>query len=374
MTALIAISRPLRALLAFPRHSMGPCFLALFFLGTAFATTLASPLAVPLSAQSESPPAPFLLVLGNAQDGGLPHPGCTRANCRRAIEDPQYRRSVASLAVVVPRAEGRPLRYLVDATPDLGRQLEALAAAIDGPREGGVDRQPVDGVFLTHAHIGHYLGLAYFGKETLASRDLPVWCTPAMAAFLRANEPWRTLVEDRVLDLRPLAPGESVVLGEGIDHGNAAADTDSEPIATTTAAGSVRVEAISVPHRDELSDTVGFRFSGPQQRVFYVPDTDSWERWDPPVEEILDEVDVALVDATFGSPDELPGRDLSAVPHPFATDSARRFAGAVSEGRLQVFFIHLNHSNPLHDSSSELYRNLAAKGFTVAQEGQRIPL
>lgn len=156
---------------------------------------LALPLALALAAcgveapgglaEAEAPAGPFVRVIGTVQDGGLPHAGCTCERCEAARRDPARRRLVASLAVVLP-ASGRV--YLVDASPDLHEQLDLLADVRDPPA-GATDRVPVDGVLLTHAHIGHYLGLAFFGYETMHTRDLPVFATPRMAAFLRGNGP-----------------------------------------------------------------------------------------------------------------------------------------------------------------------------------------
>src|SRR5262245_12804647 len=91
-------------------------------------------------------------VLGTAQDGGVPHAGCGCVRCRAARSDPARRRRVASIAV--EGATGKT--FLVDATPDMPAQLEVLAAAI------GRDAPTVDAVAISHAHIGHYLGLAFF--------------------------------------------------------------------------------------------------------------------------------------------------------------------------------------------------------------------
>lgn len=290
--------------------------------------------------------APFVRVVGTAQDGGFPHAACSHDLCVEARRDPALARRVASLAVVLPES-GRV--FLIDATPDLPDQLEALAD-VRAPPAGGVDRAPVDGILLTHAHVGHYLGLAYFGYEALHTRDLPVWATPRMARFLRNNGPWSQLVELGNVELRELRDA-AVSLGDG-----------------------VVVRAVPVPHRDEYTDTVGFRLEGPRATVLYVPDTDSWDAWGDRLDEALSGVDVALVDGTFYSAAELPGRDVSEIGHPLITDSLERFGEAVRSGDLRVLFIHLNHSNPALDPESPERRALEEAGFRVAADGEEIPL
>lgn len=313
---------------------------------------------VALGASAASPPdpprPPFLRVVGTVQDGGLPHAACTGPRCRLARRDATARRLVASLAVVDPAASP-PQVFLIDATPDLGAQLDRLAdlrpAAADGGGEETVDRHPIDGVLLTHAHIGHYLGLAFFGYETIHTSGLPVWATPRMAGYLRANGPWSQLVERGNIELRSLAPGKALRLTPRL-----------------------RVSAVAVPHRDELSDTVGFLVEGPSRRALYVPDTDGWEAWDPPLLERLRDVDVALLDGTFYSTDELPGRSVERIGHPLVGQTMDLLQERVAAGALAVWFTHLNHSNPALDPESPEARTIRDRGFRVLAENEEIEL
>ena len=57
----------------------------------------------------------------------------------------------------------------------------------------------------------------------------------------------------------------------------------------------LKVVAFPVPHRDEYSETVGFRISGPSKTVIYLPDIDKWERWSVKIEDCLSQCDHALV-------------------------------------------------------------------------------
>lgn len=324
------------------------------------------------SSQAPTPSAPFVRVLGTAQDGGFPHAACSHDLCVEARRDPALARRVASLAVVLPES-GRV--FLVDATPDLPEQLQALADVRDPP-EGRVDRAPVDGVLLTHAHVGHYLGLAYFGYEALHTRDLPVWATPRMARFLRDNGPWSQLVSRGNVELRELEVPQS--RGSGPARPEPPAEERAERGRSAGAAvplgDGVVVRAVPVPHRDEYTDTVGFRLEGPRATVLYVPDTDSWDAWGDRLDEALSGVDVALVDGTFYSAAELPGRDVAEIGHPLITDSLARFGEAVRSGGLRVLFIHLNHSNPALDPESPERRAIEEAGFRVAADGEEIPL
>jgi len=263
-----------------------------------------------------------LMVLGITQDGGMPHPGCLRPPCSEVRSGRRQAEKVACLGLV-DRAGGAS--YLFDATPDLPAQVDRL----NGSR-------PPDGIFLTHAHIGHYTGLMYLGKEAWATRGVPVYGTRRMNEFLRANGPWRLLVSDGRIDLRPLEVDRPVALPGGI-----------------------RVTPIAVPHREEFSDTVGFVIEGPRARALFVPDTDRWQTWRRPIRNLVETVDYAFVDGTFSSPEEVGGRDLSAIPHPMMPETRRLLEGT----RARVWFIHLNHTNPA-----------LPDGADVAREGMTLPL
>jgi pyrroloquinoline quinone biosynthesis protein B len=205
-------------------------------------------------------------------------------------------------------------------------------------------------LLLTHAHIGHYLGLALFGFEAISSKEIPVWASPRMGNFLRSNGPWSQLVELENIELHDAKPGESISLSSDI-----------------------RVLPILVPHRDEFSDTLGFHIIGPNRHALYIPDTSPWSAWDTPVTDELEGVDVALLDATFYSGDELPGRDLSEIGHPLVVDTMTLLQPLVDHG-LEVQFIHLNHSNPAIEAESEERAEIERRGFHVATQALEIPL
>jgi pyrroloquinoline quinone biosynthesis protein B len=234
-------------------------------------------------------------------------------------------------------------RYLVDATPDIASQIESVN---DG-RTVANPRRPVDGILLTHAHVGHYTGLMYLGREALGADRVPVHATPRMAAFLRQNQPWKQLVTLGQIDVREISPGSEIAMGR------------------------FRITPVSVPHRDEFSDTVGFRVRGPSRSLLYIPDIDKWERWDRPVNDEVAATDVALLDGTFEDAAEVPGRSLAEIPHPLVGESMALLSAPALRGR--VHFIHLNHTNRLL-WDAEALRGVEARGFRVARDGDTFPL
>ena len=103
----------------------------------------------------------FALVLGTVQDGGLPQAGCYTPRCNAARQNPRF---VASLALVNLTAERF---YLVDATPDITRQIDLIPG--QAFRQRAQARRPFDGIFLTHAHIGHRTLLVGDPRRILSS-------------------------------------------------------------------------------------------------------------------------------------------------------------------------------------------------------------
>lgn len=284
---------------------------------------------------------PYALVLGTIQDGGIPQVGCYTPRCDRARSHPRY---VASLALIHPE---RRHYYLVDATPDITRQLDLIEGAEFRGR--AANRRPFDGIFLTHAHIGHYLGLAQLGREGLGMQRTPVYCTPAMVEYLSGNGPWSLLVDEGRIHFPVVPVGRWFEVDEWLS-----------------------VRMIRVPHRPEFSDTVGFAFRGPGSSLLYVPDIDGWEAWDQSVADAVGEVDAALLDGSFFSGGEVPGRAVEDIPHPLIPHTMDLLEESVRAGA-RVVFTHFNNTNPVLDGGKET-AEVMRRGFELAREGMRIPL
>jgi len=324
---------------------------------SALAATAAMPRSMLDRLYTESGPTPtrpavvgevHALVLGTVQDAGLPQVGCYTDRCDegRALHRAGRGRFVSSLALVEPAAERF---YLVDATPDITRQIDLIPG--EAFRRRAAERRPFDGIFLTHAHIGHYAGLAVLGNEGLGIRDTPAYCTQAMADFLASNQPWRFLVDQGRIELRPLALDRWHRLDAHLE-----------------------VQLWKVPHRDEFADTVGFVFRGPTASLLFLPDINSWSLWDRDVAEAVTRVDVALLDGSFWSMDEMPGRAVEDIPHPLMTQTMDALQGVVDADASRVVLTHLNNSNPALDEGGKQQDEVARRGFEIAREGMRFEL
>ncbi len=283
-----------------------------------------------------------LIVLGAGQDAGAPQFGNPDDP---AWKDPSLRLTATSIAVVNLETSER---YLFDATPNITEQLQRLDTL--SPSEA--KNEGVAGVFLTHAHIGHYAGLMFLGREVAGTSGVPVYAMPRMREFLAQNGPWGQLVELGNIVLKSLE--------------------DRTPI---TISNTIQVTPYRVPHRDEYSETVGYIIQSSQKSALYLPDIDSWEEWDTDfdlrIEDIVKQVDLAFIDATFYDDFELPGRDMSLIPHPRVTQSMELLEHLPPETKTGVNFIHYNHTNAIRFHDSDAAKTVTQRGFSIAREGDR---
>lgn len=284
-----------------------------------------------------------LVVLGTVQDAGSPQIACNKMCCRDLFSKPDPARKVVALGIVDHKYKKS---YLLEATPDIGEQLKALDSF-----SPSFSKPVPDGIFLTHAHMGHYTGLMYIGYEALNADKLAVYAMPKMRAFLSKNGPWDQLISKQNIIFKNLEDNKKEVLSP-----------------------SLAITPVRVPHRDEYSETVGYIVEGVSKSALFIPDIDKWERWEKDIVEVLSQVDYAFVDATFFDNEEINHRDISAIPHPFVIESMSLFDGLSADERKKIHFIHLNHTNPLLNKESPQYKEVLSRGYHIAEFHQRIEL
>ena len=278
-----------------------------------------------------------VLVLGVAQDAGHPQINCEKDCCKRGFHDPSQLHWVSSLAF----SDGEKF-YMIDATPDFSHQLQMAKKHF---RE-----QELGGIFLTHAHIGHYTGLMYLGREAMSGQQIPVYVMPRMKKFLLKNGPWDQLVKLNNIQLIPLSENKEVQLQ------------------------SVRITPMTFPHRDEYSETVGYSIATNGASLVYIPDIDKWEHWSHSIVDLVKSYTYVLLDGTFFDGDELPGRNMIEIPHPFVTESISALSPLESQDKEKVHFIHLNHTNPLFIPHSEASNRIKKEGMHITKRGDTFQL
>ncbi|MCF8260084.1 MAG: MBL fold metallo-hydrolase [Melioribacteraceae bacterium] len=280
-----------------------------------------------------------LIVLGTVQDAGSPHAGCTKDCCADLFESPDKKRMVVSLGLTDKKNRKT---YLFEATPDLPRQMKSLNTLAPF-----MQQETPNGIFLTHAHIGHYTGLMYLGKESMSAKSVPVYTMPKMKSFLENNGPWDQLIALKNIEVQPI-------------------DNEVELMLTS----SLKVKSITVPHRDEYSETVGYVISGPNKSALFIPDIDKWEKWDKDIIDEIAKVNYAFLDATFFDGEEINNRDISQIPHPFVIESMAKFESLPADQKAKIYFTHLNHTNPLLNPNSEKTKIVLENGFNIARLNQ----
>ena len=292
-----------------------------------------------ISFQREQKTNPFIIVLGSAQDAGYPQIRCDKECCKKYWEKKLSKRKVSCLALFDPATDQK---WIFDATPDITEQLHEADK---------IDKGNLSGIFLTHAHLGHYTGLMYLGREALNAKAIPVYAMPRMGEYLDNNGPWSQLVSFKNIDLKKLKADSTIKLTDKIS-----------------------VRPFLVPHRDEFSETVGYSIKTTNKSVLFIPDIDKWQRWDKDIKQLIQQHDLLFLDGTFYKDGELPGRNMSEVPHPFVQESMELFKDLSASEKKKVYFIHFNHTNPLIDPSSKENKEVKSKGFNVAVEGLKLSL
>jgi len=279
--------------------------------------------------------AQTLVVLGTAQDAGKPQIGCQKSCCKNI----NSRFFVSSLGVTDTKYKKN---YLFDATPDITAQFQLLSSI--------TSVKNIDGIFLTHAHSGHYTGLMYLGKEGMNGNKIPVYAMPRLTKYLTTNGPWSQLVTLENINLMPLQSLVPIMLDNGLI-----------------------VMPIVVPHRDEYSETVGFKIIGTKKSALYIPDIDKWKLWEKDIIAEVNAVDYAFIDGTFFEDGEI-NRPIKDVPHPFISESVSIFKNQPLSVKQKIYFIHLNHTNPGHNNASPQRIATENLGFRFATLGDQFIL
>ncbi len=292
---------------------------------------------VNLSDQNAAENAVSLVVLGTVQDAGSPHIGCKKECCKALFIQSDKTRKVTSLGLINHKSSKT---WLIEATPDIATQLNDLK------RLSNHTEELPNGILLTHAHIGHYSGLMYLGKEAINADSLNVFAMPRMKEFLETNGPWSQLITNKNIDLVSIQSENAFSLGARSD--------------------SLRVMPIVVPHRDEYSETIGFIINGPNKTALFVPDIDKWDKWTIDIKDLIQQVDYAFVDATFYSGQEINYRDISQIPHPMVKETMQRLSDLSMNQKNKVYFIHMNHTNPLLNKESKEYLEVIDAGYNIA--------
>ena len=284
-------------------------------------------------------PNQFITVLGNVQDAGYPHIGCEKNCCNKNFNSSAVN-FVTSLGVT-DLVDNKS--FLFEATPDISKQLKFL-------NNNYSSSTIVDGVFITHAHIGHYTGLMYFGREALGAHKVPVYVMPKMKQFLESNSPWNQLIDLDNVQLREIFKNKKITISKNLI-----------------------IVPFTVPHRDEFSETVGYKIIGPNKSALFIPDINKWSLWDKDIVAEVKDVDYAFLDATFFKDGEV-NRSMDEIPHPFIVETINLFKNESIQVKNKIHFIHFNHTNISLQYKNPVIDSIRKLGYNFARFGDQLSL
>ena len=273
------------------------------------------------------------------QDAGYPHIGCEKFCCNENFNSATVN-FVTSLGItdLVDKKS-----FLLEATPDISMQLKFLKKIYNSSTI-------IDGVFITHAHIGHYTGLMYFGREALGAYKVPVYVMPKMKLFLESNNPWNQLIDLNNIQLREIFHNKNINISNNLE-----------------------IVPFTVPHRDEFSETVGYKIIGPNKSALFIPDINKWNLWDKDIVEEVKDVDYAFLDATFFKDGEV-NRSMEEIPHPFVVETLNLFKNESDELKNKIYFIHFNHTNISLQDKNPVIDSISKLGYNFTRFGDQLSL
>lgn len=297
----------------------------------------------------------LLRLLGTAAGGGIPQWNCACAGCVGARLDPVRRRRHASLAV---RA-GPGRWYVVNATPDLGDQIESDAELHPGPARR---HTPIAGIVLTDAELDHTLGIFRLREADAVRVCATSAVRSALLDRLRLSEVLSPYAE---LGWRDLPSGRSVPLDENgpVEIEGIRISAKRPRYAADCPPGDGWVSALRLTD----TETGGTAVYAPAAGV-----------WPAALEAAMADADCVIVDGTFWD-DEEPRRnqistrtatEMGHLPIHGRGGTSHRLA-ALGGRRL---YTHLNNTNPLVDPAAPQHGVLAELGVEVARDGMVIEL
>jgi pyrroloquinoline quinone biosynthesis protein B len=258
-------------------------------------------------------------------------------------------RTQSSLAI---RGAGGPW-WLVNASPDLRQQLEALSLR----RGDGVRSLPLAGVLLTDAEIDHTAGLLLLRESATPVRILG---DPGVERALRDGYPVLTMLERfSGADWQSLEAGRTYAL-EGLEVERFGAGGDPPRYSD------VELEASGLVFRDRATGGV----------LTYVP---GLARLDDELLARFAASDLVLVDGTFWRDDELARLGISersarAMGHVPLTGPGGSLEALAALDRPRTVLVHINNTNPILLEDSPEREQVTRAGLEVAYDGLEVEL
>jgi pyrroloquinoline quinone biosynthesis protein B len=290
-------------------------------------------------------------VLGSAAGGGMPQWNCGCANCARARRGDAPIRTQSSIAV----GEGEEW-MLVNAAVDLPRQL----AAVPELWPKALRATPFRAILLTDANVDHTAGLGELRQGPDAFVVVSSEATKSLLASERAYERFDR-PPHRWIAVEPDGRDVSADIGASIAARYAVEAYDVPGLLPGYAGRNTWRGAV-------VAYVVRERASG--RSVLVAP---VFASIDERLEKLIRSADLALLDGTFFTEDELqslglPAKAASAMGH-LAVGGSGGTLERIAGGGTRCVFVHVNNTNPLLDPGSRAYAEVAQAGHHVANDG-----
>jgi pyrroloquinoline quinone biosynthesis protein B len=297
-------------------------------------------------------------VLGSAAGGGVPQWNCACANCAAAREGRQPRRTQSSVAV----SDDGVRWLLLNCSPDVAVQIEAFAPLHPGRRRG----TPIAGILVTDANVDHLGGLGVLrqhGDDGFVVRSSAIVrgiaaAQPAFAPFTLPPHRWLEMPFDAACE----AADDDDVVGNRLT-------VRTLPVPGTTPGYDGR--------RGVRGAVVAYEIAGrgSSATLLFAP---VFAEIDDALARAIDSADVAFLDGSFFSDDELvaqglaqkPARSLGHLPVGDPGGTLERLRGS----KTRIIFAHLNNSNPMLDPHSSAAARVRQLGADIAHDGMEVRL
>ncbi len=306
-------------------------------------------------------------ILGSAAGGGFPQWNCACANCSRLRRGTLQGKARSQTQVAI--SPDGDCWYLLDASPDLRTQVGVTPEL--QPR-AAPRHTPIGAIILTGADVDHVLGLLHLREF----QPLRIYATASVQRILTEDNSIMSALQQLPQQAvwTQIRPGESFELEP---LGSRPAGLRCEPV---TMPGSypayVNGDRRAKCAADEAVLALMIEPVAGGKRLLYMPQLarldKSWLPW-------FEACDLLLLDGTFWTEDELTrtlggGKTASQMGHVPISGPHGSLMQLSSVKHPRKVFIHVNNTNPVLDEDSPEYRQVAAAGWEVAEDGWEFEL
>ena len=300
----------------------------------------------------------LIRILGAAAGGGYPQWNCHCNGCETVRDGGAIPLTQSSIAV---QSEENGSWFLINASPDIRQQIEAMRAEGCFKDPQGNRSLPFAGILLTDAEIDHTTGLILLRESTA---PLNIYSTTTVKQALTSGYAILSTLQNYCgVKWAPITPGEIIKLTD---------DLEVEPFALSTKAPKyiqstvVEVWGIGLTIRDTITNST----------LTYAPGMGSI---DNDLRQRFENSDCILIDGTFWTNDELPSlgigaRTAKAMGHlPLSGDDGS-LSQLASISNTRKIFVHINNTNPILIPNSSESQAVENHGFEIGYDRLTIKL